>query len=94
MGDQNFHTNHPMDRFFRTDRESELERQRQIERRNAEAEAFNAMAYRAMPEDIRSRAKEWGLEAFICVVWNNAFQCGYLQSRRDAARAEAVEKEE
>jgi hypothetical protein len=87
MGDQNFRDVHPMDRFFLGDRGVELERQRQVERRNAEAEAFNAVAFRTMPEDIRNRAKEWGLEAFVCGVWNNAFQCGYLQSRRDA-RAE------
>lgn len=36
-----------------------------------------------MPEDIRSRARAWGMEAFCEVLWNNAFQAGW----RECARA-------
>lgn len=72
-------------RSLRTDVENELDRKRDIERRNAEAQLFDATAYRDMPEDLRSRAREWGLEAFMCLVWSKAFQCGYIQSERDRA---------
>ena len=30
-----------------------------------------------MPDDIRARARVWGLEAFCEVLWSNAFQTGY-----------------
>lgn len=30
-----------------------------------------------MPEDIRSRAKAWGMLAWATVLWSNAFQAGY-----------------
>lgn len=30
-----------------------------------------------MPEDIRSRARSWGMEAWATVLWSNAFQAGY-----------------
>ena len=35
-----------------------------------------------MPEDIRSRARAWGMEAWAEVLWNNAFQCGWRQAKR------------
>lgn len=38
-----------------------------------------------MPDDIRQRAKSWGMEAWATVLWNNAFQAGYREAMRDIA---------
>lgn len=35
-----------------------------------------------MPEDIRSRARTWGMEAWATVLWSNAFQAGYRAGLR------------
>jgi len=79
--------NNIMDMFWgkQTEVESELERRRRHERRNAEALALDAAAYQRMPEDLCSRAKEWGVSALMDAVWLNAYRCGYLQHGRDAA---------
>lgn len=53
------------------------------EERRAAAEMAVLLANTHMPDDIRSRAKSWGLEAFIEVLWNNAFQAGYREAMRD-----------
>lgn len=63
--------------------ERELEAKRRQEKRDAEALAYDAIVYRDMPSDLRSRAREWGLEAFMCAVWSNAWQAGYMQRGRD-----------
>jgi hypothetical protein len=53
------------------------------EKRRADAEMAYRLANLAMPEDIRSRARSWGLEAFCEVLWNSAFQAGYREAMRD-----------
>lgn len=79
--------NNMLDLFWgkQTDVESEIDRNRRLERRNAEALALDAVAYREMPEDLRSRAKEWGVSALMEAVWMNGFRSGYLQRGRDAS---------
>jgi len=67
-----------------TEVESEIDRRRRHERRNAEALALDAAAYQHMPEDLRSRAKAWGVSTLMDAVWLNAYRCGYLQRGRDA----------
>lgn len=52
------------------------------ERRKADAEMAYRLANLAMPEDIRSRARAWGMEAFCEVLWNNAFQAGLREAMR------------
>jgi len=42
-----------------------------------------------MPEDIRERARAWGLGAWAEVLWNNAFQAGYREGRRDRTAEDA-----
>ena len=49
-----------------------------MEHERDEPEAFNLV----MPEDIRSRAQAWGMEAFCEVLWNSAFQTGFREARR------------
>lgn len=41
-----------------------------------------------MPEDIRSRARTWGMEAWATVLWSNAFQAGYRAGLRSPGAAE------
>lgn len=81
MGDHNAFRD-----FLLRDTEADrLERKWRLEHQAGEALAFDAIAYRDMPADLRDRAREWDLEAFICAVWSNAWQCGYLQRGRDEA---------
>lgn len=70
---------------FKQDLEAQLADKRATEKRAAEAQAFHAMAYREMPEDLRNRAKEWGVSALMEAVWLNAWENGYKQACRDAA---------
>lgn len=51
----------------------------------AEKQAALASAYRQMPSDMRQRAKEWGVESLMELVWLNGWDCGYRQSIRDSA---------
>lgn len=51
----------------------------------AEKQAVLASAYRQMPADMRQRAKDWGVEALMELVWLNGWDCGYRQSMRDSA---------
>lgn len=69
-----------------------FERARRIEHRNAEAASFHARAYLEMPESLRQDAERWGMSAFMSLVWQNAFACGYKQAERDraATRQEAA----
>lgn len=88
MGDRNspgpFGTAFPI---FQPDPATELEHKRRQEQRTAEAQAFHAIAYREMPEDLRTSAKLWGVEAIMDAVWMNAWECGYKQAVRDAIEA-------
>lgn len=52
------------------------------ERRRGEARMAYQFANLHMPEDIRQRARAWGMEAFITVLWNNAFQAGWREAER------------
>ena len=79
--------------FGQTDAERDLERKRRVEKRNADALAFDAVAYRAMPADLRESAERWGVSALMEAVWQNAFGCGYRQSLRDATSRPAPEGE-
>lgn len=79
MGDYN----RPMNVFQRDPHEVEAQRKLQDERRRAEADMAYRLANLAMPADIRSRARAWGMEAFCEVLWNNAFQAGYREAMRD-----------
>lgn len=69
--------------------ESDLEEKQERERRDAAAQIRDAEIYRTMPEDLRSRAREWRLEAFMCAVWSNAWHAGYRQCIRDRATIDA-----
>lgn len=50
----------------------------------AEKQAALASAYRQMPADMRQRAKDWGVESLMELVWLNGWDCGYRQSMRDS----------
>lgn len=54
-----------------------------MEKRHSDAKMAYDYANLLMPEDIRSRAKEWGMEAFCEVLWNVGFQSGYREAMRD-----------
>jgi len=73
--------------------EQELEQRRIRERRQAEAQAFHAVAYLSMPEDLKESAKAWGVSAIMEAVWMNAFECGYKQANRDRAALTAKDGE-
>lgn len=60
----------------------EAKRAIEDERRKADAEMAYRFANLEMPEDIRSRARAWGMEAFCEVLWNNAFQAGFREAMR------------
>lgn len=79
MGDHNL----PINRFKTDPHEAEAQKKLQSERQRAMAEMAYHLANLAMPADIRSRARAWGMEAFCEVLWNNAFQAGYREAMRD-----------
>ena len=62
------------------------------ERRRLAVEAFAAAKERIvaeaisaeMPDDLRARAKAWGVEAVMEVVWHNAYLRGYRAALTDA----------
>jgi len=87
MGDRN----DIFDAFWgnKTEVESEIDRRRRHERRSAEALALDAAAYQHMPEDLRNRAKAWGVSTLMDAVWLNAYCCGYLQRGRDEAPSDS-----
>lgn len=68
---------------FGSHEERELTKRLAAERARADAEMAEKFANLAMPSDIRSRARAWGLEAFCEVLWNSAFQAGYREAMRD-----------
>ena len=79
---------------FGSEEEQRIAKKLAEERATANAEMAYRFANLAMPEDIRSRAKAWRLEAFCEVLWNNAFQAGFREATRtpDPAqiRADAI----
>ncbi|WP_271024876.1 hypothetical protein [Rhizobium sp. RCAM05973] len=81
----------PLWSLYENKAELELEHKRRDEKRTAEAQAFHAIAYLSMPEDLKSRAKEWGVLTLMEAVWMNAWECGYKQSNRDISLAKAKE---
>jgi hypothetical protein len=70
------------------DQESQLAAVRRQEALDADAQAFHAVAYLSMPDDLRLRAEEWGVPALMEAVWMNAFGCGYKQANRDRRTSE------
>lgn len=81
-------TDDPFNRTFQPKPENEAARALAAERQRAEAELAARYANLTMPEDIRSRAKAWGMESFCEVLWNNAFQAGFREALRDVVRNE------
>ena len=69
-------------------------RQLSDERRRADAAMAVRFANLKMPEDIRARARVWGIEAWATVLWNNAFQCGYREAMRDHPTADDARDDE
>jgi len=67
---------------FGSPEEQEAVKRLALERKAAEAEMAYQHANLHMPEDIRSRAKAWGMEAFCEVLWSNAFQAGWREKSR------------
>ena len=80
--------------YFGSEEKQRIAKRLAEERATANAEIAYRFANLAMPEDIRSRAKAWRLEAFCEVLWNNAFQAGFREATRtpDPAqiRADAI----
>lgn len=72
-----------LDRLGPSKAEIETQRRLRDERDRAEQAMAYALANLKMPEDIRERARSWGMEAWAEVLWNNAFQAGYREARRD-----------
>lgn len=75
-------------RTFQPKPENELARRIAAEKARADASMAFKFANLQMPEDIRSRAKSWGMEAFCTVLWNNAFQAGYREALRSLGEVE------
>lgn len=73
--------------FHRQSEDARIAREARIaaedEARQAEAEIAREWANAQMPQDIKDRARAWGLEAFITVMWSSAFMAGYREGRRD-----------
>lgn len=70
--------------LFGTAEERELAKRLAAEKARANANMAERFANLHMPDDIRQRAKSWGMEAWATVLWNNAFQAGYREAMRDA----------
>lgn len=68
---------------FGSQEQQNLARRLGEEKARAAAHMAEKYANLHMPEDIRSRARSWGMEAFCEVLWNNAFQAGYREALRD-----------
>ena len=61
------------------------------EKARADAALAESYANRQMPDDIRSRAKSWGMENWATVLWSNAFLAGYREAMRDIAKQGGAE---
>ncbi len=68
------------------DAEREVARRLAEEKARANAAIAEQFANLLMPEDIRARARAWGMESFCEVLWNNAFQAGYREAMRDKVK--------
>lgn len=71
------------EKYFGTAEAQKLAKRLAEEKVRAQVEMAEKFANLHMPEDIRSRAIAWRMEAFCEVLWNNAFQAGYRQALRD-----------
>ena len=79
---------------FGTFEQQETAKRLAQEKARADAEMAERYANLHMPEDIRSRAKSWGMENWAEVLWSRAFQAGYREAIRDrAATPTAVDGE-
>ena len=67
--------------FLPSEKADEM-RKANTEKQAAEAEIARCFADSQMPEDIRSRAKAWGMESWATVLWSNAFLAGYRAAMR------------
>lgn len=77
-----------LDNFLRHDKHmAEAEKKLRDERQRADAEQAYRFANMHMPEDIRSRARAYGMEAWAEVLWNNAFQAGFREAMRNTKEA-------
>ena len=68
-----------------------LEEAQRREARTAEAWMAYDFANLSMPEDIRERARAWGMEHWAQVLWSNAFQAGYRQAVRERTPKPSLE---
>ena len=70
-------------KHFGTAEEQALVKRLAAEKARADAEMAERLANLHMPDDIRQRARAWGMEAWATVLWNNAFMAGYREAMRD-----------
>lgn len=73
---------HLHEKHFGTAEAQALAKRLAEEKVRSQVEMAERFANLHMPEDIRSRARAWGMEAFCVVLWNNAFQAGWREARR------------
>jgi hypothetical protein len=73
---------------FGTAEEQALVKRLAAEKARADADMAERFANLHMPDDIRQRAKSWGMESWATVLWNNAFQAGYREAMRDQKAGE------
>ena len=69
--------------MFGTAEQHETAKKLAREKATADAELAYRYANLSMPEDIRSRAKSWGMEAFCEMLWSAAFQAGFREANRN-----------
>lgn len=73
-----------MNATFRTDPvTAELEKKRRAEFEAARSLAFDAIAYRTMPADLRAAAENMRVSSLMDAVWMAAWESGYKQAVRD-----------
>jgi hypothetical protein len=77
---------------FGTAEQQEIVKKLAQEKARADAELAYRYANLCMPDDIRSRAKSWGMEAFCEVLWTSAFQAGFREANRTSQTALAALK--
>lgn len=70
------------EKHFGTKEAHDLAKRLAEEKVRAQSDMAYMFANLHMPEDIRSRAKSWGMEAFCEVLWNSAFQAGFREAQR------------
>lgn len=72
-----------------TKEQIEFAKKLECEKRNGDAEMAWKYANLHMPQDIKTRARSWGMENWAEVLWNNAFQAGYREAMRDRQEGES-----